>query len=111
MFINGCQAEWDRLPISDGPLLVGLDGGIVWARRGATSAKEGHLFEVIAGKSILSFRRDDPNEVPPSSNCFAFVQTFDAKPKRRLFDLLTSQYMQANQQVTFSLIAGTPCVR
>ena len=101
MFIEGCQATWDELPIPDGPLLVGLDGGIVRARRGATNAKDGHLFEVIAGKSILSFRRDDPEDVPPSSKCFAFVQTYDAKPKRRLFELLTAQGMQANQQVTF----------
>jgi hypothetical protein len=29
------------------------------------------------------------------------VQTYDTKPKRRLFDLLVSQGMQANQAVTF----------
>lgn len=29
------------------------------------------------------------------------MQSYDAKPKRRLFELLTSQSMQANQQVTF----------
>jgi hypothetical protein len=29
------------------------------------------------------------------------VQTFDQKPKRRLFELLQSQGMQANQQMTF----------
>jgi hypothetical protein len=37
----------------------------------------------------------------PSSKCFALVQSVDPKPKRRLFDLLQSQGMQANQQVTF----------
>ena len=89
------------MPIPDGPLAVGLDGGIVRARRGTTGAKTPHLFEVIAGKSILSFRRDDPEDVPPSSKCFALVQSVDTKPKRRLFDLLHSQGMQANQQVTF----------
>ena len=71
-------STWDELPIPDGPLLVGLDGGIVRARRDATNAKDGHLFVVIAGKSILSFRRADPEDVPPSSKCFAFVQTDDA---------------------------------
>ena len=121
VFIEGCQAERDRLPIPDGPLSVGLDGGIVRARRKKQAAnksvqstdqtapaaktakisKTANLFEVIAGKSILSFRRDDPEEVPPSSKCFAMVQTFDKKPKRRLFDLLQSQGMQANQDVTF----------
>ena len=121
IFIEGCQAERDCLPISDGPLSVGLDGGIVRARRKkrpannsdankapeekltrtAPTAKTANLFEVIAGKSILSFRRDDPEDAPPSSKCFAMVQTFDKKPKRRLFDLLQSQGMQANQAVTF----------
>jgi hypothetical protein len=101
MFVEGSQADRNRLPIPDGPLSVGLDGGIVRARRGTTGAKMGNLFEVIAGKSILSFRRDDPEDVPPSSKCFALVRSVDKKPKRRLFDLLQSQGMQANQQVTF----------
>lgn len=117
MFIDGCQADRARLPIPDGPLLVGLDGGIVRARRGTRKpktdgksgakavanpgAKLGNLFEVIAGKSILSFHRDDPEDVPSTSKCFALVQSVDKKPKRRLFDLLQSQGMQANQQITF----------
>lgn len=101
MFVEGCQAERNQLPIPDGPLSVGLDGAIVRARRGATELKTGNLFEVIAGKSVLSFRRDDPEEVPPSSKCFALVRRVDQKPKRRLFELLQSQGMQANQQVTF----------
>jgi hypothetical protein len=101
MFVDGCQAERNRLPIPDGPLSVGIDGGIVRARRGTNGAKTANLFEVIAGKSILSFRRNDPEDVPPSSKCFALVQSVDTKPKRRLFDLLQSQGMQANQQVTF----------
>ncbi len=101
MFVEGCQAERNRLPIPDGPLSVGIDGGIVRARRGTTGAKTANLFEVIAGKSILSFRRDDPEGVAPSSKCFALVRSVDKKPKRRLFELLSSQGMQANQQVTF----------
>ena len=30
-----------------------------------------------------------------------FVQSYDTKPKRRLFEVLQSQGMQANQQLTF----------
>ncbi len=101
IFLEDSQADRDRLSIPDGPLSVGLDGGIVRARRGKSGEKTPKLFEVIAGKSILSFRRDDPEDAPPSSKCFALVQSFDKKPKRRLFDLLQSQGMQANQQVTF----------
>ncbi len=101
MFLEGSHAERERLPIPDGPLAVGLDGGIVRARRGTTGAKTPNLFEVIAGKSVLSFRRDDPEDTAPSSKCFALVQSVDPKPKHRLYDLLRSQGMQANQQVTF----------
>ena len=49
-------------------------------------------FEVIAGKSV-------PADGP--AKCLGFVQTHDTKPKRRLFELLAAQGMQANQQVTF----------
>lgn len=101
MFLEGSQDERSRLPIPDGPLSVGLDGGIVRARRDPTGAKTTNLFEVIAGKSILAFRRDDPDDEPPSSKCFALVRSVDPKPKRRLFELLQAQGMQANQQVTF----------
>jgi len=101
MFVGDCQAERHRLPIPDGPLSVGLDGGIVRARRGTTGAKTANLFEVIAGKSIRSFRRDDPEDVPPAGKCFALVRSVDPKPKRRLFEVLHAQGMQANQQVTF----------
>ncbi len=88
MFVEGCQAERDRLSIPDGPLSVGLDGGIVRARRGACGEKTLNLFEVLVGKSILAFRRDDPEDVPPSSKCFALVRRVDTKPKRRLFEVL-----------------------
>jgi len=101
LFLDGSQADRERLPLPDGPLSVGLDGGIVRARRGTTGEKTPNLFEVIAGKSILAFRRDDPDDASPSSKCFALVRSVDTKPKRRLFDVLQSQGMQANQQVTF----------
>ena len=94
-FIEGCQREWDALPIPDGPLTVGLDGGYVRAR-----GKQG-WFEVIAGKSVLAFRRDEAEDVGPSAKCFSFVQSLDPKPKRRLFELLQGQGMQPNQQITF----------
>jgi hypothetical protein len=52
------------------------------------------------GKSILAFTREDEEDVS-SSKCFGFVQTVDPKPKRRLFELLQSQGLQMNQQLTF----------
>jgi hypothetical protein len=94
-FIDSCPAEWSRLPIPNGPLTVGLDGGYVRAQgtRG--------WFEVIAGKSLLALTRGEESEAPVSSKCFAFVQTYDQKPKRRLFEVLQSQGHQLNQQITF----------
>jgi len=100
-YTEGSLNELSRLPIPDGPLSVGLDGGIVRARRGTNDGQAGNLFEVIAGKSILSFRRDDPEGAPSSSKCFALVRSVDQKPKQRLFELLQAQGMQSNQQVTF----------
>jgi hypothetical protein len=92
-FIEGCQRDWNKLPPPDGPLTVGIDGGYVRGRN-----KEGH-FEVIAGKSLLAFRRESGDEEELSSKCFAFVQTYDEKPKRRLLEVLRSQGLQMNQQV------------
>lgn len=97
-FADVCQRDIDALPAPDGPLIVGLDGGFVHARgRG--------WFEVIAGKSIVAFRRDEDVD-QPSSKCFAFVTTHDQKPRRRLFEHLRSQGMQPNQAVTFMSDGG-----
>ena len=95
LFIDGCQRDWDALPRPDLPLTVSLDGGYVHASQ-RTSRTDG-WFEVIAGKST-------PAE--GSAKCFAFVRSHDTKPKRRLFDLLTAQGMQMNQQVTFLTDGG-----
>ena len=73
----------------------GIDGGYVrdWGEKK-------RQFEVIVGKSILAFKREDAEDIP-SSKCFGFVQTFDPKSKRRLFEVLKSQGLQMNQQLTF----------
>jgi hypothetical protein len=94
-FIEGCPRDWGNLPIPDGPITVGIDGGYVrdW------EAKK-HNFEVIVGKSILAFRRDEEDDTP-SSKRFGFVQTLDPKPKRRLYEVLKAQGFQLNQQITF----------
>jgi len=44
------------------------------------------------------------------AKCFGFVQTYDRKPKRRLFEVLKAQGMQPNQQVTFLTTVVTTCV-
>ena len=88
-------ADWTGLPSAppDGPLFVGIDGGYVRGR-------DQDWFEVIAGKSVVSFHRD--GRVPdPSGRCFAFVQTVDDKARARLVDTLHEQGMQPQQQVVF----------
>ena len=91
---EGSDADWEQQSLPDGPITVGLDGGYVRAAH-----KQG-WFEVIAGKSVVAFRREEDQEVP-SAKCFGFVQTYDEKPRRRLWELLKSQGMQENQQLLF----------
>ena len=90
MFIGGRQRDWDRLPDPAAPLIVGIDGGYVHAKDQQSRA-EG-WFEVIVGKSM--------SQDGESSKCFGFVNRYDTKPKRRLFEMLKSQGM-LNQAVTF----------
>ena len=89
-FIDGCEWDWEQLPRPDMPLSVGLDGGYVHSC--AQRSRKHGWFEVIAGKSVT----DDG-----ASKRFAFVNNYDDKPKRRVFEVLKSQGMQANQPVTF----------
>jgi len=48
---------------------------------------------VIAGKSILAFRREPEEKPELSGRCFAFVQTYDEKPRQRLWEVMKSQGM------------------
>lgn len=89
-FIESCERDWKRLPQPDLPLTVELDGGFVHSSE-QTSRADG-WFGVIAGKSI---------KAAGAAKCFAFVTAYDEKPKRRVFEVLKSQGMQSNQQVTF----------
>lgn len=71
-----------------------MDGGYVrnWC------AKQ-HNFEVIVGKSTQVFREDKAGKTP-SSKRFGFVQTFAMQPKRRLYEVVHSQGLQMNQEIT-----------
>jgi hypothetical protein len=71
-------------------LIVGLDGGYVHASD-QKSRTEG-WFEVIAGKSV---------QAENGAKVFAFVNKYDTKPKRRLYEVLKSQGLQMNQQIVF----------
>jgi hypothetical protein len=86
-FIEGCPADWKELPIPNGPIVIGIDGGYVrsWEDRK-------NNFEVIVGKSVPEDREH---------RYFGLVQTHDDKPKRRLFEVLQDQGFQMNQDITF----------
>src|SRR5262249_46933913 len=94
-FIDGDPRDWDRLPPPDGAFTVGIDGGYV---RNWLDKK--HNFEVIVGKSTLSFGEDEETK-SPSHKRLGFVQTLDTKPKRRLYEVLQSQGLQMNHNITF----------
>ena len=83
-FQGSCQLEREALPRPARTLVVGLDGGYVrhWHKKGC--------FEVIAGKSI-----------PAEGAAKCFGHEVNAKPRRRVFEMLRSQGLQANQQVEF----------
>jgi hypothetical protein len=91
-FIDGCPAEWEQMPIPEGRIVVGLDGGYVrnWEDRKSN-------FEVIVGQSM-------PEDRP--SRYLGLVHSHDRKPKRRLFELLREQGLQANQELTFLTDGG-----
>jgi len=91
-FIDGCQAEWQALPIPEGRIVAALDGGYVrnWDDRKSN-------FELIVGRSM-------PEDRAP--RYLGLVHGYDRKPKRRLFEILKSQGLQANQDVTFLTDGG-----
>jgi hypothetical protein len=93
VFIDGCPAQWETAP-PDLPL-VSLDGGYIPSAH-QRSRRDG-WFEVIAGKTMPA---DGPAKLLGS------VQTYDTKPKRRLFEALNRQGMRANQTVTFVTDGG-----
>ncbi|HIK17851.1 MAG TPA: ISKra4 family transposase [Leptolyngbyaceae cyanobacterium M33_DOE_097] len=90
VFIEGCPSAWAKLPRPDLPLTVGIDGGYVHSTE-QTSKQDG-WFEVIVGKSVTA---------TGNSKVFGLVHSADLKPKRRVFEVMKSQGMQMNQQVTF----------
>jgi hypothetical protein len=87
-----------RCPSRRDAWCVGLDGCDVRNREDRQSS-----FEVIVGQSVPEDR---------DARYVGLVHGYDAKRKRRLFDLLKSQGLQTNQEVTFLTDGGeeSPCV-
>ena len=79
-------------PFQEGRIVVGLDGGYIrnWEDKKSN-------FEVIVGRSVPEDR---------DARYVGLAHGYDGKPKRRLFDVLKSQGLQANQDVTFLTDGG-----
>jgi hypothetical protein len=89
-FLHDIKPNKEKIPKPCLPLSVGIDGGYVHARE-ADNRKAG-WFEVIVGKTLKK---------GVDSKRFGYVTTYDTKPKRRLFETLEKQGLDASQRVTF----------
>ena len=91
-FTDSCPAGSAELPIPEGRIMVGLDGGYVrnWHDRKTN-------FKIIVGQSVPEDRE---------GRYVGLVHGYDCKPKRRLFEVLKSQGLQPNQDVTFLTDGG-----
>ena len=95
-WVEDCPPDPARLPLPEGPIVVGIDGGYVRARAPERMRREAN-FEVVVGQSIAEDR---------DSRYFGLVQSFDDKPRRRLHEVLREQGLQMNQDITFLTDGG-----
>lgn len=89
---DACPRDWMNLPIPDGRIVIGLDGGYI---RDRNDRKRN--FELIVGRSL-------PEDGDP--RYIGFVHGYDRKPQRRILDHLKKQGVQANQDITFITDGG-----
>ena len=91
-FIETCPRARVSMPLPEGRITVGIDGGYVRSQE----KKQPH-FEVMVAKSMPA---DRPNRY------LGLVHTHDTRPKRRLHEVLKEQGWQENQPVTFLTDGG-----
>jgi hypothetical protein len=92
-FTEGTDSRnWEDLPVPEGRMVIGLDGGYIrdWRDRKRN-------FELIVGRSI-------PEE--GEARYIGFVHGYDRKPQRRIIDHLRRQGFQADQDLTFITDGG-----
>ena len=84
--------DWEDLPVPDGRMVIGLDGGYIrdWRDRKKN-------FELIVGRSM-------PED--GEARYIGFVHGYDRKPQRRIIDHLRRQGFQADQDLTFITDGG-----
>ena len=79
-FIETNQRDRAAMPLPQGPITVGIDGGYVRSRE-----KGQPHFEVMVAKSMPA---DKPNRY------IGLVRSYDSRPRRRLHDVLKEQGWQ-----------------
>lgn len=89
---DACPRDWVNLPVPDGRIVIGLDGGYI---RDRNDRKKN--FELIVGRSL-------PED--GDARYIGFVHGYDRKPQRRILDHLKKQGVQANQDITFITDGG-----
>jgi hypothetical protein len=96
-----CPGQWAALR-TPAALTVSAIGNVSLSKSAASSK------EISDPHLVSRYNRsgDTMSEDRPS-RCFRFVQTYDEKPKRGLFELLKGQGMQMNQRVMFFSDGGT----
>jgi hypothetical protein len=92
-FMEGTDSrDWEDLPVPDGRMVIGLDGGYIrdWRDRKKN-------FELIVGRSMPEDGED---------RYIGFVHGYDRKPQRRIIDHLRRQGFLADQDLTFITDGG-----
>lgn len=86
------KEDWPVVPEVKGaePIVVGLDGAYVHSKH--KQGRRDSCFEVIVGKSLAEGR---------PTKCFGFVNSYEKKPQRKIFEVLKSQGLERGQPVTF----------
>ena len=91
-FIETRMCDRAAMPLPEGRITVGIDGGYVRSRN-----KGQPHFEVMVAKSMPADR---------ANRYLGLVHTHDTRPKRRLHEVLKEQGWQENQPVTFLTDGG-----
>ena len=87
---DACPCDWIDLPVPEGRIVIGLDGGYI---RGRDDRKKN--VELIVGCSLPA---------DGGSRYIDFVHGYDCKLQRRILEDLKKQGVQANQDIT--LVTG-----
>ncbi|MGH9765699.1 MAG: hypothetical protein ACREAC_33090, partial [Blastocatellia bacterium] len=85
VFFEASEDGWEKQPIPDGPMTLGIDGALFEPPISLVSSKS---------SSARASSRSNEEEQTPSSKCFSFVQTFDENRRRRPWEVISRKAWQ-----------------